>query len=318
MWGRLRNRRQLPIAAHHEDPAAVARSTVNDIVLNLARRSQTLVERQLRLLDELERDEKDPDRMAALFRLEHLAARMRRTNENLLVLAGGAGRRRTRQAVPLAALVLAAVAEIEQYQRVRAEVEDGLDVVGYAAADLVHLIAELLDNAATFSPPVNPVRVVGRRVRDGAELTITDEGIGFEADAMAEANVMLAAPPSVDAAVTERMGLVVVGHLAARHGALVRITPANPGTSVTITLLKRLLADGAEVVQPRPSVAERNPIDETTVRLPLRVPMANLPTSEPQGVGKSSSEPTAVPVLTRLYNGLRGSSGGNDTIRLGL
>lgn len=305
------------MAALHEDPAAVTRSTVNDIVLNLARRSQTLVERQLRLLDELERDEKDPDRMAALFRLEHLAARMRRTNENLLVLAGGAGRRRTREPVPLAALVLAAVAEIEQYQRVRAEVEDNLDVVGYAAADLVHLIAELLDNAATFSPPVNTVRVVGRRVRDGAELIITDEGIGFDPAAMAAANEMLASPPSVDAAVTERMGLVVVGHLAARHGAQVRITPAPPGASVTITLTSRLLADGAPTPQ-RPPIVERAALDETTVSLPLRIPMANLPTSEPLGAGKRSGEPAAERVLTRLYNGLRGSAGDSDTIRLGL
>jgi signal transduction histidine kinase len=333
MLGRLRSRRLGP-PGDADDPhgTAISRGHVNDIVVNLARRSQSLVERQLCVLEELERDERDPDRLSALFRLERLTARMRRTNENLIVLAGGSARRCGREPVPLAALVLAAVSENEQYQRVRAEVETGMEVTGLVATDLVHLLAELLENAAGYSPPASPVRITGERAGDGALLTVTDEGIGMRGAILAELNGLLTTPPEVDASVTERMGLVVVGHLAARHGLRVRLAEAEPGIRATVylppdVLIPPLASDrrDAEVTVRPPSgdpdgelprldsePTKRLPLGETpedtAALLPTRVPMASLPSALPETamISLPSAEPANERVLSRLYDGLRG------------
>jgi len=303
----------------------MSRDHVNDIVVNLARRSQSLVERQLKVLEELEADEANPDRLATLFKLERLIARMRRTNENLLVLAGSSARRRVREPVPLAALVLAAVSESDQYQRVRAEVEDGLEVTGLAAADLVHIMAELIDNAIAYSPPSSVVRVTGRRTPTGGALTIADEGIGVRDGVLADLNAILEAPPEVNAEVTERMGLVVVGHLAARHGVKVRLRDADPGVRVTMHLPAEIL-----VRRPQPPAPEETvrltpgtpglefldgeatmrlkfaePPEEKTVLLPTRTPLASLPATATDAAPKHA-EPAPEPVLTRLYDALRG------------
>lgn len=240
---------------------ARSRHALNAIFRNLARRSQVLVERQLRLLDEMERDERDPDRLAALFRLDHLAARMRRNDENLLVLAGAEGRRRWHEAVPLAALALAALAEIEQYERVRADIDLRLHVAGHIAGDLVHLFAELLDNATSFSAPDTPVQVNARGDDGGAQLEIVDAGIGVGAETLKELNALLAAPPRVDVATSERMGLVVVSHLAHRHGVTVKLASSGLGG---MRVLIRLPA--AVLAEPDPANATASPFAEPPSR----------------------------------------------------
>ena len=230
---------------------ALMRQNVNDIFVNLARRSQTLVERQLQLLDGLEASEMDPTQLENLFRLDHLATRMRRNDENLLVLAGGDSTRRWTDPVALGAVALAATAEIEQYARVRHDITDDLYVAGHAVADLVHLVAELLENATVFSPPDTQVSVLGWAGADGsAVLVIQDEGIGMSADLVAHANTQLATPVSLNVAAAERMGLVVVGHLAGRHGIRVEIrsqgttamTPGGVGVAAIVVLPARILA----------------------------------------------------------------------------
>ncbi|BCJ63064.1 sensor histidine kinase [Polymorphospora rubra] len=216
---------------------ATMRRTFNAMFVNLARRSQVLVERQLELLDELEREESDPDQLENLFKLDHLAARMRRNDESLLVLAGTESTRRWNRPVALSTVVLAAVAEIEQYPRVRHEVPDDLHVVGHAVADLVHMLAELLENATAFSPPDTLVRVTGTGYGpETALIEIVDEGLGMSPTGVADANKLLAAPPAADLAASERMGLFVVSHLAARQGVRVQLRAAERGVVATIWL----------------------------------------------------------------------------------
>jgi signal transduction histidine kinase len=224
------------------------RDGMNAIVINLARRSRLLVERQLRLLDQMERDERDPDRLAALFQLDHLAARLRRNDENLLVLAGGQARRRSPSAgeeddgVTIDALVLAALSEIEAYQRIRCDVEIPSTVRSHAAPDLIHLLAELFDNATAFSPPDSPVKVEAKMSPEGVELTISDEGIGLAPGFLVETNDLLRTPPDLDVPASERMGLVVVSHLAARHRVRVSLESSASGTTAVVRIPCDLLS----------------------------------------------------------------------------
>ncbi len=218
------------------------RRNVNAMFVNLARRSQVLVERQLELLDDLEREEGDPDQLENLFKLDHLAARMRRNDESLLVLAGTESTRRWNRPIGLSAVLLAASAEIEQYQRVRHEAVAELHVVGHAVGELVHLLAELLENATAFSRPDTVVQVMARAEGAGAVIEIADQGLGMSPTALAEANGVLARPPAADMATVERMGLFVVSHLAARHGIEVRLHGGAGGLVVRIKLPGALLA----------------------------------------------------------------------------
>lgn len=222
---------------------AIMRRNVNAMFVNLARRSQVLVERQLELLDELERDESDPDQLGNLFKLDHLAARMRRNDESLLVLAGTESSRRWNEPVSLSAVAMAAAAEIEQYPRVRHESVDSLYVVGHAVADVVHLLAELLENATNFSAPFTQVKMTTRSSSGRtATVEIVDEGLGMSDAALDEANALLAEPPAADVAASERMGLFVVSHLAARHSIRVRLVAAERGIIATVWLPPALLA----------------------------------------------------------------------------
>ncbi len=212
------------------------RDGMNAIVINLARRSQLLVEQQLRLLEQMQREERDPARLAALFRVDHLASRLRRHDENVLVLAGGQPRRRIGAGLSLDELVLAALSEVEQYLRIRAEFELRGQVSAHATADLIHLLAELLDNATTFSPPESSVRVLSTKDGDDAVIEITDQGIGLSPVSLAEANELLESPTELDLAASERMGLVVVSHLAARHRITVRLRSSHQGTSAIVRI----------------------------------------------------------------------------------
>lgn len=203
---------------------ALLRDNINSIFVNLSRRSQALVERQLALIDRLEQDEQDPDQLASLFELDHLATRMRRNSESLLVLSGSGLSRQLSRPVPASEVVGAAVSEVEHYARVEVVSAPDVTVQGRAVSDLVHVIAELLDNATFFSEPEKKV-IVRMAVTRKKELAIqiTDSGVGMSEDEIEAANERLADPPDLDVAVTRRMGLYVVARLAKRHSVVVRL-----------------------------------------------------------------------------------------------
>jgi signal transduction histidine kinase len=222
---------------------AMLRGNLNAMFVNLSRRSQSLIERQLALIDNLEQSEQDADRLSSLFRLDHLATRMRRNSENLLVLAGHEASRRWSQPVPLVDVLRAAISEIEQYERVVLNVQPGIQVVGQAVNDVVHLVAEIVENATTFSPEDTQVYVTGQPLTSGGVLLdITDNGVGISEQEMAHANWRLDNPPVVDVAVSRRMGLFVVGRLAARHGVRVRLRHAQSGGLTALIWLPESVA----------------------------------------------------------------------------
>ncbi|MCP2200128.1 sensor histidine kinase [Lentzea flava] len=225
---------------------ALLRDNVNAMFVNLSRRSQALVERQLNLIDRLEQDEQDPDQLASLFELDHLATRMRRNSENLLVLSGTDLSRRLTRPVPAAEVLGAAVSEVEQYARVQVGQTPDLTVQGRAVNDLVHLIAELLDNATAFSDPVTKVTVRTAKTRKGElAIEIQDRGVGMGDQEILDANERLADPPDVDVAVSRRMGLYVVARLAKRHDIKVRLRgneDIEGGTTALVIVPETLIA----------------------------------------------------------------------------
>jgi signal transduction histidine kinase len=229
---------------------AMLRGNLNAMFINLSRRSQSLIERQLSLIDSLEQSEQDSGRLSSLFRLDHLATRMRRNSENLLVLAGHEVTRRWSQPVPLVDVLRAAISEIEQYERVVLNVQPGIVVVGQAVNDVVHLVAEIVENATTFSPEDTQVYVSGQPLSSGGVLLdITDNGVGISDQEMSHANWRLDNPPVVDVAVSRRMGLFVVGRLAARHGVRVRLRHAQVGGLTALIWLPDTVA-APEVAPP--------------------------------------------------------------------
>ncbi|MBG0828474.1 nitrate- and nitrite sensing domain-containing protein [Planomonospora sp. ID67723] len=223
---------------------ASLRSNVNAMFVNLSRRSQTLVERQLALIESLEQGEQDENRLGSLFRLDHLATRMRRNSENLLVLAGQEPARRWSQPIPLIDVVRASLSEVESYERVELRLSGGVSVAGTSVNDVVHLIAELVENAISFSPRETKVVVSSNRIDGGGVMiSVTDLGIGMTGEELAQANWRLANPPVVDVSVSRRMGLFVVGRLALRHGIRVQLRQQDSGGLTAMVLLpENLLA----------------------------------------------------------------------------
>ncbi len=206
---------------------AALQSNVSAMFVNLSRRSQALVERQLQLIEQLESNEQDADQLSNLFQLDHLATRMRRNSENLLVLAGTDLAKRNIAPVPMVDVLRAAVSEVEQYQRVVVQAPPSASIVGRAGSDLVHLLAELLDNATNFSPPESQVVMSTTRTADGSIVVeIADRGVGMDEHELADANQRLSGPVTVDVSASRRMGLFVVGRLAARHGIGVQLAGA--------------------------------------------------------------------------------------------
>ena len=224
---------------------AALRKSIGDLLHNLARRSQGLVDRQLELIDELERSEVDPDRLDELFRMDHLATRMRRNVENLIVLSGVDQRRRWSESVPLRDVVEAAVAEVEDYSRVQVAGVHDLTLSGQAASDVAHLLAELVENATSFSSPTTRVEVSGGPTGNGYVLEIEDHGIGMSDAELAEANRRLAEPLAADIAVSRMMGFHVVGRLAARHGIRVQLRHCWFGGVAALVLLPAVLLGSA-------------------------------------------------------------------------
>ncbi|GAA4130929.1 nitrate- and nitrite sensing domain-containing protein [Streptomyces tunisiensis] len=232
---------------------ALLRGNVNAMFTNLSRRSQGLIQRQLSLISELESREADPDQLSSLFKLDHLATRMRRNGENLLVLAGEEPGRRWTRPVPLVDVLRAAASEVEQYERIELAAVPSTEVAGRVVNDLVHLLAELLENATSFSSPQTKVKVTGHALPDGRVLIeIHDTGIGLSPEDLAAINERLASPPTVDVSVSRRMGLFVVGRLSQRHGIRIQLRPSDSGGTTALVMLPVDLAQGGKKPQGKP------------------------------------------------------------------
>lgn len=256
---------------------AFLRNNVNDLFVNLARRSQTLVQRQLALIDNLEQDEQDPDQLSSLFELDHLATRMRRNNENLLILGGTDLTRRMMPPVPLSEVLGAAVSEVEQYTRVAVAETPELAIQGRVVNDLVHLVAELLENATVFSNPDTEVNIRTAYRRQELVIEIRDRGVGIDDAELGEINERLLRPPDVDVAVSRRMGLYVVGQLARRYNVRVRLhnnDDLEGGITSTVRVsgeyVAQLTADGPMPMPDiRPADGQRDSLSETGTHLGL-------------------------------------------------
>ncbi|MGW1806819.1 nitrate- and nitrite sensing domain-containing protein [Streptomyces sp. NPDC002078] len=221
--------------------AAVKQATLRRglfaVLLNIARRNQALVHRQLKLVDTLERRTDDPDVLRELFRIDHLTTRMRRHAESLIILSGATPGRRWRRPVPVADVVASAVGEIEDYARVVVPPMPEVGVAADAVADVVHLVAELLENATAFSPPHTQVTLRTGRVGSGFVLEIDDRGLGLDAEARTHAQATLTDPDTFDPTRHDRLGLYVVGRLATRHGIEVSLTDSPYGGTTAVVLL---------------------------------------------------------------------------------
>ncbi|MFB7919132.1 nitrate- and nitrite sensing domain-containing protein [Streptomyces sp. NPDC056061] len=223
------------------------RRGVSEVFVNLARRNQVLLHRQLTLLDAMERRTENTDELADLFRLDHLTTRMRRHAEGLVILSGAAPSRQWRKPIQLMDVVRAAVAEVEDYERIEVRRLPRIGVGGAAVADLTHLIAELLENATVFSPPHTAVQVLGERVSNGFILEIHDRGLGMAPDALLDANLRLAETPEFELSDTDRLGLFVVSRLAQRQNVRVSLqTSPYGGTTAVVFIPAALLTDAPE------------------------------------------------------------------------
>lgn len=220
------------------------RASVSAVSTSFLRRSHSLLDRLLGLIDSSELTEEDPERLASLFQMDHLATRMRRNTDSALAIAGHDTPDRAAEPVTLVDVLRAAVSEVEQYDRVALDVQQGVSVSGIAAADTVHLLAELLENATTFSPRTTQVIVSARTARDGGSLiSITDAGTGMAEEQLSQLNWQLAHPRLPDTTVGERMGFFAVAHLAARHGITVTLgMPPDGGTSAEVHLPAALIS----------------------------------------------------------------------------
>ncbi|MFI9382617.1 nitrate- and nitrite sensing domain-containing protein [Kutzneria sp. NPDC052558] len=253
---------------------AALRGNVNAMFVNLSRRSQALVERQIGVIDRLEQEEQDPDQLASLFELDHLATQMRRNSENLLVLAGTTLTRRVNRPVLVSDVLGGAVSEVEKYARVQVAPAPDLTIQGRAVNDITHLIAELLDNATAFSPPSSKVTVRSAKMRRGElAIEIHDRGVGMPEAELAAANERLAEPGEVDVTAARQMGLFVVAQLAKRHDIKVRLRDnADIEGGVTAhVIVPAALVDVAEAL-PLPPAAPPTVAAAATQRTPLPEP----------------------------------------------
>ncbi|MFG2644965.1 nitrate- and nitrite sensing domain-containing protein [Streptomyces sp. NPDC048370] len=294
-------------------------SGISGVFVNLARRSQVLVHRQLNLLDSMERRADDPSELGDLFRLDHLTTRMRRHAESLIILSGAAPGRAWRMPVPLTNVVRAAVSEIEDYARVEVRQLPETSVVGGAVADLTHLLAELIENAAQFSPPHTKVRISGEPVGNGYALEIEDRGLGMGKESLAEANTRIAQSQALDLFDSDRLGLFVVSRLSSRHDIKVHLRTSPYGGTTAVVLLpmdvlqsalppgkgapngrtpEPAFGDGPyghTVHRERPGVADaafprhQHPQQAVTAG---SVPPQSLPPSHPQSTAHPSSSPS--------------------------
>ncbi|MGW7253097.1 nitrate- and nitrite sensing domain-containing protein [Streptomyces sp. NPDC054834] len=260
---------------------ATLRRGLSAVLLNIARRSQALVHRQLKLVDTLERRTEDPDILRELFRIDHLTTRMRRHAESLIILSGAAPGRRWRRPVPVADVVSSAVGEIEDYARVVVPPMPDTGVAADAVADVVHLLAELLENATVFSPPHTLVTMRTGRARGGFVLEIDDRGLGLDPDRRDAAHRTLTDPDAFDPTRHDRLGLYVVGRLAGRHGIEVTLRDSPYGGTTAVVRLPPGVLAGAEA----------EPAAEPGAEAEARRPAASPDGPGPDGATPHASDP---------------------------
>jgi signal transduction histidine kinase len=234
----------------------VLRRGVSEIFVTLARRNGQLVDRQLALIDQLEAREEDPETLGGYYKLDHLATRMRRNAESLLVLAGTETPRVWARPLDMNDVVRAALGEVDEYQRVEVMALEPARLSGGAVTDVTHMLSELLDNATQFSPPTDRVRVTGLFDQDGYLLTISDRGLGMSDTRRTDMNRMLEKPPVLGLALDPTLGIYVVARLAARHGINVRLVPGVPGTTARVTIPRALLEVSADPLPPINTVTD--------------------------------------------------------------
>jgi signal transduction histidine kinase len=277
---------------------AALREGVGQVFLNLARRKQGLLHRQLALLDTMQRRTHDPDRLEELFRLDHLTTRMRRHAEGLIILSGAQPGRVWRRPVPAIDVVRAAIAEVEDYGRVEVAELPGAALDGATAADLTHLVAELVENATIYSPPDTAVHVRGDLVSNGFVIEVEDRGLGLSPTEYAAVNARLADPPEFDLADSDRLGLFVVARLAQRHDLQVLLRASPFGGTTAIVLIPRKLVTEQQALEPPPDLelptrTSKKPlavVGEAPSDLPRRRRQTNLP---PQPGKPPEPPPTA-------------------------
>jgi signal transduction histidine kinase len=298
------------------------RLLVNDMFETMSRRSRALVDQQLSLIDRLERNEEDPDRLDSLFRLDHLAARLRRNSANLLVLAGAQLSRDQREPVELSTVISAAVSEVEDYRRVQIAGVPESTVLGAAVGSIIHLLAELIDNALRYSPPTTPVRVSAARGGDGGVLLwVSDSGLGMNDGDRRIANMRLQSggevTPDVVPETARHMGLFVVGRLAVRHGLRVGLRGPTPdeestGTTAEVYLPPSVLVEGLAAAAVLPAAAAPAVVPQARVRVtppPEPVEPVDLPDD---AVAATAHRNGSAPPVTLLPRRSPGSSGITD------
>ena len=282
------------------------RNGIGQVFVSLARRNQSLLQRQLRLIDALEQKASDPAALADLFPLDHLTTRMRRHAEGLIILAGAAPGRSWSEPVPVIDVIRGAVAEIEDYKRVTVLTRAEDAVTGLAAADMIHLLAELIENATLSSPSGTRVEVRAGRVANGFAIEIDDRGLGIEADQLHTINKRLARPPDFDLANADQLGLFVVGKLAARHGVRVALRPSAYGGTTAVVLLPN-------------SIVARAADAETDTNPDLRPPIgrpSGLDLDDPGALAPRARQ-SAQPSLSGGPTGETGNAGGGSGLASG-
>lgn len=303
-------------------------SGISGVFVNLARRSQVLVHRQLSLLDSMERRSEDPNELSDLFRLDHLTTRMRRHAESLIILSGAAPGRAWRMPVSLTNVVRAAVSEVEDYARVEVRQLPEASVAGAAVADLTHLLAEIVENAAQFSPPHTRVRITGEPVGNGYAVEVEDRGLGMGKETLAEANRRIEQSEALDLFDSDRLGLFVVSRLAARHGIKVHLRTSPYGGTTAVVLLPTALLHGgaaerstrrADIDRPaereyaRVSAAQEQDSVQAITERPALVPPVQAAPEAPVN-GSSDNPPPGVTTL-RLHRPPDDAEGSDDLPR---
>jgi signal transduction histidine kinase len=299
---------------------ARVRNGLRQVFISLARRNQSLLQRQLRLIDALEQKASDPAALADLFSLDHLTTRMRRHAESLTILSGAAAARSWSEPVPVIDVIRGAMAEVEDYQRVTVLTRAEDAVAGPAVADMIHLLAELIENAALFSPSDTRVEVRAERVANGFAIEIDDRGLGIEPAQLNDINQQLADPPDFDLANADQLGLFVGGKLAARHSVRISLRPSPyGGTSAVVLMPSSIVVPAAEAgaILPaaQPGNGETGPLDlrpaerlALTAHRPPQPPVTAPPPRQapPDGPVRASQPPAGtyrgLPRRTRQAN----------------
>ena len=273
---------------------AQLRKGVSNVFRSLARRNQSLLQRQLKMLDGMERGTHDPEALAQLFRLDHLTTRMRRQAEGLIILSGAAPGRGWRQPVPVVEVLRGAIGEIEDYPRVDVITESRDFIAGTAVADVTHLLAELVENAVLYSPPDTRVQVRASRVANGYVVEVEDRGLGVPAARLDAFNERLAQPPEFDLADSDQLGLFVVSRLAARHQIKVSLRGSPYGGTAAIVLMPHRLVV-AEADAAGPDAATPNAGPDPAALNAARPDLAGLNGAGLNGAGLDAAEPWNAP-----------------------